>query len=365
MIIVIVASLVVPLLVSVGATVIVRRVALRIGFIDHPRAHKAHAAPVALGGGIAILAGAALPVLLGLGAVCLLPADTVQSLLPDALRPHLDGLREKAPGALALIGCAVALHALGLFDDRKALGPMIKLAVQVAVALVVTVGLEIRALELLGPWVSVAVTVVWIVLITNAFNFLDNMDGLCAGVASIVALILAGAALSAGQIFVPVLALVIAGSLLGFLLHNFPPASIFMGDAGSLPVGFLLAVLATLTTFYDPRLATQPAGMFVPPLAFAVPLYDSFSVICIRLRAGESVMRGDRRHFSHRLLKRGMSPRAALLTICLATAATGLSAVAMTRASWLVASLIAAQCACVVAMVAVMEFGPRGNKSDQ
>jgi UDP-GlcNAc:undecaprenyl-phosphate GlcNAc-1-phosphate transferase len=104
--------------------------------------------------------------------------------------------------------------------------------------------------------------------------------------------------------------------------------------------------------------------MLVPLLAFAVPLYDSFSVIFIRLAAGESIMRGDRRHFSHRLLRRGMSPRAALLTICLATAATGLAAVAMTRANWTVAALIVAQCACVVAMVAVMEFGPRGNRTE-
>jgi len=247
------------------------------------------------------------------------------------------------------------LHVVGLIDDRRALGPVPKFVAQFVVALVTAWPLGIRMFEFLPVPMSIAATVFWIVLITNAFNFLDNMDGLSAGVAAIGAAIFAVASMSAGQIFVPILAWVMVGALLGFLMFNRSPASIFMGDAGSLVVGYLMGVVTILTTFYDPAQQLQPMGVLVPLVVLAVPLYDAISVITLRLRAGESPFRGDHRHFSHRLVKRGMSRRGAVHTVYLATAATGLPAIALPRVSWAIASMLLLQCVCVVAMIAVLE----------
>jgi UDP-GlcNAc:undecaprenyl-phosphate GlcNAc-1-phosphate transferase len=213
----------------------------------------------------------------------------------------------------------------------------------------------IRAAEALPAPLSIGLTVLWIVVITNAFNFLDNMDGLSAGVAAIASAIFALAAADAGQVFVPALAWIVVGALLGFLCFNFSPATIIMGDAGSLVVGFLLSVVTILTTYYDPARDLTPLGVVVPLMVLAVPLYDVISVVTHRLRLGESPFRGDRRHFSHRLVKGGMTPRGAVLTIYLATAATGLPAIILSRVDWFGAGLLFGQCLCVVVMIALLE----------
>ncbi|MCH9034684.1 MAG: undecaprenyl/decaprenyl-phosphate alpha-N-acetylglucosaminyl 1-phosphate transferase, partial [Planctomycetes bacterium] len=223
----------------------------------------------------------------------------------------------------------------------------------------------IRAAEALPEPLSIALTVLWIVLITNAFNFLDNMDGLSAGVAVIAATVFAVAATRAGQVFVPVMAWVLVGALLGFLRFNFSPATIFMGDAGSLVIGYFMAVLTILVTFYDPSQNLTPFGVLMPIVVLAVPLYDVASVVIHRIRLGESPFRGDRRHFSHRLVKRGMTPRGAVLTIYLATAATALPAIVLPSVDWVGAILLLVQCLCVVAMIAILEHVTPGRNNDR
>jgi len=345
-----------PFLLSAVTTAVVRSLGQHAGFVDTPHAHKRHEKPVVLGGGVAIFVGIALPVVVGTAAARYLHGADVPSFVPWLIREHLDGMSSKFPVVLALMACVLVLHVVGLIDDRRALGPVPKFAAQIAVALVTAWPLGIRMLEFLPAPVSIFATVVWIVLITNAFNFLDNMDGLSAGVAAIGAGIFAVASLSAGQVFVPVLACVMVGSLLGFLVFNRAPASIFMGDAGSLVVGYLMGVVTILTTFYDPGQKLQPMGVLVPVVVLAVPLYDSLSVIILRLRARESPFRGDHRHFSHRLVRRGMSRSRAVHTVYLAAAATGLPAIALPRVSWPIAALLVLQCLCVVTMIALLEY---------
>jgi len=347
---------------AVVATYLVRRWAVRRGFVDRPAGHKQHETPVALGGGIAIVIAFCLPMLVGAVAAWTLHRGTPPQWLPELMKTHLPGMASKLPTVLGLLAGAIVLHVVGLIDDRRALGPWVKFAAQFAVAIFVAWPMGIRAVELLPAPFSIAITVLWIVLITNAFNFLDNMDGLSAGVAAIAAAIFAMAAMSVGQIFVPVMAWVLVGALLGFLLFNFSPASIFIGDAGSLVVGYLMGVLTVLTTFYDPDRGLNPLGVFVPIVALAVPLYDVTSVVVHRIRLGISPLRGDRRHFSHRLLRRGMTTRGAVLTIYLATAATGLSAIVLPRVTWSSASLLLVQCLCVVIMIAVLEHA--GTRSE-
>ena len=352
-----------PFAVSLVATYVVRALARRRGFVDRPGGHKQHGVPVALGGGIALVLAICGPILVGTLAAKALQADSPPDWLPVLIQTHLAGIASRYPVVLAIVGGAIVLHIVGLLDDRRALGPWLKFAAQFAVALFIAWPMGIRAVEALPAPLSIAVTVLWIVLITNAFNFLDNMDGLSAGVAAIAAAIFAVASMSAGQVFVPVMAWIVVGSLLGFLIFNFSPATIFMGDAGSLVIGYLLSVLTILTTFYDSARGLTPLGIIVPLVVLAVPLYDVISVVAHRIRLGESPFRGDWRHFSHRLVKRGMTQRGAVLTIYLATAATALPAIALPRVDWMLAILLLAQCLCVVAMIAILEHTTARSES--
>jgi len=208
-------------------------------------------------------------------------------------------------------------------------------------------------------WAAGLVSVLWIVAITNAFNFMDNMDGLSAGVGLIACIVLAGACFKMGQLFVPGALLVTAGALAGFLLFNFPPAKIFMGDGGSTVVGYLIGCLSLLGTYYSTASQQdhQPAvySVFIPVVVLAVPLYDVLTVIVLRIREGRSPFAGDQRHFSHRLLSRGLSVRNAVLTIYLITFITAITATFLTYADLFTAVLILIQVAAILTVLAVLE----------
>ncbi len=357
------ASLGVSFAISALLTPVVRRWAIKRDFVDVPLgagSHKRHDRPTAFGGGIAITVAVLFPLAAVIGLSMLLrnasweDAGLLGRLPPVA--PHwLGGIVAKTPSALAILAGALVMHLLGIVDDHRPLPPVLKLAAQVIVALTLTGWFGVRAMEWPGPAVSVIVTTLWIVALTNAFNFMDNMDGLAGGVACLTAVLLAVAAARAGQVFVPCMFMLVAGGVLGFLIYNFPPASIFMGDAGSLVVGYLLAVCTVLTTFYNPDQRQTPYGVVVPLVVFAIPFYDMVSVVIYRRRAGVSILRADRRHFSHRLVELGLSRTTAVLTIYLATAATGLPAILLPGLNWPGAALVLGQCACVLAIIALLE----------
>lgn len=338
-------------LVSVTLCAVVRRWAGRLGFLDRPGGHKGHKAPVPLGGGLAIWAATtALPL------VGLLVATLGRGLLPPELVPYADGVRDKAGGLLLILGLASLVMAMGLVDDRRALPWPVRLGVQAALALVLAAS-GVR-LTLFGPFaapVMAAVTVVWVVGLTNAFNFLDNMDGLAAGVGLIASAVFIGAQVAAGSLFVPAVLLGLVGALGGFLVYNRHPARLFMGDAGSNFLGFLLGALTVAGTFYRPGAGGSPYGVLAPLLVMAVPLYDTASVILIRLREGRSPFRGDRRHFSHRLVERGLTPPQAVRTIDLVTLAAGLGALSLHSADAAGAAVIVAQTVCLLGVVAILE----------
>lgn len=340
---------------SLILTGVVRAWAIRVGFVDCPGGHKQHASPVAQGGGIAIALSVLVPLLSGVIGASVLTRDGMPTWLPEELARNVEGAASKLPQVLAIAGGALLLHLVGLIDDRRPLGPAVKFLAEFLAAAVIAGPCGIRAFEFLPAPAAFALTLLWIVLITNAFNFLDNMDGLSAGVAAIAAAVFAVASLTAGQLFVPLLALLVAAVAMGFLVWNFHPARIFMGDAGSLVIGFLMSVLTILVTFYDPRQDLRPFGVLVPVVVLAVPLYDVTSVVVRRVRLGISPLRGDRRHFSHRLVRRGMSVRAAVLTIYLATAATALPAIVLARVDWDAGLLLLVQCLCVVGLIALLE----------
>jgi UDP-GlcNAc:undecaprenyl-phosphate GlcNAc-1-phosphate transferase len=343
------------LVLSAVLTLLARRIALRVGFVDHPGGHKSHTAVMPYGGGCAILAAAWGTVAAGVVLATLAPETWIAAQFGELVRAYVGGIRERTAQMLVVLVGGLVLHVVGLLDDRRPLRALPKLLAIIAVAMFVAVVGRVRLAEFAGPTVSVLLTTVWFVVIVNAFNFLDNMDGLSAGVAAIVLLFLAICGLMAGQVFVPALAAVLLGAVGGFLIFNFPPARIFMGDAGSLVLGYGIATTSVLTTYYRSAEGVPPYALAMPLVILAIPLYDFASVVVIRLLEGRNPMKGDQRHFSHRLVERGLSRRFAVLTIYLAAATTGLAATLLPGANLRQTITIGVMVLMVLAIVAILE----------
>ncbi len=246
---------------------------------------------------------------------------------------------------------------------ERALGPYLKLFLQLAITTALVVFFDLRALTVLGPIPSIVLSVLWIAGITNAFNFLDNMDGLSAGVGAVsaTAFLVTTLSMPQPQWFVAAVLALLLGALIGFLFFNFSPATIFMGDSGSLIVGFILGALTIRTTFIP--VGTPPAAgwypVFAPLIVLAVPLYDLIVVSAIRIGRGKSPFVGDTNHLSHRLVARGMTRRTAVLCIYLMTAATSIAAILLIHVeSTFGAMLIMLQTLLVLALVALLEQHP-------
>ena len=350
----------------------VRRLAPRIGLVDRPTARKNHGRIVPLGGGLAVWLGVILPLAIGQLLVWILTREEQASvLLPEFVRPHLSGLLLKSGKLWTILGGGTILMLVGLYDDRRGLAWQARLAVQFGVAVVmVAMGWRV-SLFIDAPWLTWGLSVFWIVGLINAFNMLDNMDGLSSGVATIAASILAAVMLLAPdpvtnqpQLFVGGFLLVLVGSLLGFLAHNSPPARLFLGDAGSYLIGYLLAIVTLTATFAGNDV---PAHAVLAPLCvMAVPLYDASTVILIRLRGGRSPFEADRFHFSHRLVQLGMTRGQAVLTIYLTTGACGLGALLLHQVNGFGAAVVLALVGCMLTLIAILETtGRRARKKDQ
>ncbi len=348
------------LAISLPITALLVRLGHGLGVMDSPgvSGHVKELRPIPNIGGIAIYLSVALPMAIGIGALTLLPAETWQRLLP-AVAPFLVRVGHTAPTVLALLGAITVLHITGLVDDRRGLGPIVKFFVQFAVAAIMVIWFDVRLLTLLGPGLSIVITIIWIVAITNAINFLDNMDGLAGGVSAIAASLFMAATVINEQWFIAATLALLIGGLVGFLIFNFPPARIFMGDGGSLVVGFLLGVLTARTTFYHPSLGGGWYGVFMPLVVLAIPLYDFVTVTIIRLRQGRSPFVGDQQHFSHRLVQRGLSRRGAVVVIWAATLVTGVGGVALGRLEGWQAVLVGGQTLAVLLMLALLEHASR------
>ncbi|HAB17903.1 MAG TPA: MraY family glycosyltransferase [Verrucomicrobiota bacterium] len=295
-----------------------RRWCERWGLVDDPGHRKIHHHPVALAGGLAVFSGLAIVVLMGIAAVKL------HLLEPEAVGKLGYGLGRRATELAAIFLGALGMGALGWWDDRNELKPVAKLLGQAVIAFAVA-GAGVRVTLFVPSLLfSYGVTVLWILTVTNALNFNDNMNGLCGGLGVIAAAGFAWHAGNAGQYLVASLALLVAGALLGFLPYNFPRATVFLGDAGSHLVGFVLAVLAILPHFYSPE---QPApsrwAVLSPIFLLAVPLADLVSVVWIRTRHRKPFWVGDNNHFSHRLVRAGCSRIQAVIVLWIAAVGVG------------------------------------------
>lgn len=293
-----------------------RRWCLRTGLVDDPGHRKIHDAPIPLAGGFAVLTGILLP---------LLAAGLALSFLPIAQAKFswLSYGFGKRAWQLAAIGFgAIGMTLLGWLDDRHELKPLPKFTGQLVIAVLVAWSGVRITLFVPNDLFSYAMTVFWILTLVNAFNFMDNMNGLCAGLGIIGAWLFATSAAGAGQYLVALIALLTCGALLGFLPYNFPNARVFLGDAGSHLIGFLLAVLAILPHFYTPERPRRLA-VITPLLVLAVPLGDLAWVVWLRWRMGKPFYVGDTNHLSHRLVRAGLTKSKAVVVIWMLAAAIG------------------------------------------
>ncbi|MBI3861385.1 MAG: undecaprenyl/decaprenyl-phosphate alpha-N-acetylglucosaminyl 1-phosphate transferase [Planctomycetia bacterium] len=356
------------LAVSAGLTALMRRLAPRLGLIDQPAARKVHAVPTPLGGGLAIAGGVVAPLAAAQLAVWAASHGKFPaSWIPPDLAEHLAGVTFRSGQLWTIVAAGAVILILGLIDDRRALRWQPKLFVQFAVAVaLVTAGIR-ATLFVEAPWIGWIATVLWIVVLTNAFNFLDNMDGLAGGIGMIAASMFAAIMLtgtSEPHWFVAGFLLLIAGSLGGFLFHNWSPAKIFMGDAGSCLVGMWLACMTVVGTFYDYRRAGTHV-ILAPLCVLAVPLYDFCSVVLIRLSQGRSPFHADKCHFSHRLVELGMTRKQAVLTIHLVTLTTGLAGLLLYQVGgWPAALLVVLLVVCMLAVIAILETAGRLHSSN-
>jgi UDP-GlcNAc:undecaprenyl-phosphate GlcNAc-1-phosphate transferase len=348
---------------SVVLTAVVKKLAVRVGFVAHPTMDRYHQNIIPLGGGIGIFATLSIIILAAITMVKFFIVQGHFSWLVERVNVNPADFLARIDELLVILLCVLILFLLGLWDDKKHLGPVFKLAVQFAVAIIAAAFAEIRIEFFIENRVITSIlSAVWIALIINAFNFLDNMDGASAGIAVIASSILFIASALSGQVFVGGLALVFIGTLLGFLVFNFPPAKIFMGDAGSLVVGFFVALLSLRTTYYDQAQSGQWYPVLMPLVVMAVPLYDFISVTLLRIKQGKSPFIGDTQHFSHRLKRHGLTDTQTVLTLYLATLCTGLGATFLYQVNLAGAILIFIQTIMVLSIIAVFETTVKNDK---
>lgn len=289
---------------AIGGTPLVRYASLRLGIIDQPSARKIHRSPVPLMGGAAIY-------LAFIGALAIWSE-----------RSYINEV-------VGIFVGATIVSLVGAIDDSRGLGSYLKLILQTAAALILVLsGVQVH---LLGGVPDILLTLLWVVGITNALNLLDNMDGLSAGIATIASAYFTLLAAMSDQYLVGALAAALFGSCIGFLFYNWNPARIFMGDTGSLFLGFLLAAVGIKLRF--PANSASITWM-IPILVLALPLFDTALVFISRIRRGKNPLTTPGKdHVSHRLAQFTGSQREAVLLCYLITGGTGLASIFLTQAN--------------------------------
>lgn len=299
------------LMLAIGSTPVMRLVALRFGVIDQPTARKIHANPVPLLGGAAIYVAFILVLL-------------------------LFGDRRYIHEVVGIFIGATLVSLMGVVDDRWGLGSYVKLLGQLlAACILVYSGVQV---SIWGNWLDIVVTIGWVVGITNAMNLLDNMDGLSGGIAMIAAVFFTLLASLSDQYLVGALAAALAGACAGFLVYNWNPAHIFMGDTGSLFLGFLLAAVGIKLRFPS---NSDTITWMIPVMVLAVPVFDTTLVFISRLRRGKNPLTTPGKdHISHRLAFLTGSRREAVLLCYLLAGTVGLASVFITKANLVEATTV-------------------------
>lgn len=332
----------VALLVSMVVMPAVILLAQRTGAMDAPNARKVHKKPIPRIGGLGIYAG------------------FMAAIIFVAVKFGLDGEQLKETVGLIVSGSLIVV--LGLLDDYKNLPAKVKLAGQILAAAVLVLIFDVR-IEFITdpfgeyiyldnfpiPYLAVPVTIFWLVGLTNTVNLIDGLDGLAAGVASIASFTIMLIALEQNFVLVAVLTAALAGAAVGFLKYNFNPAEIFMGDTGSMFLGFMLAGISVTGAVKS----VAAIALVVPIFALGLPILDTTFAIVRRIRGGVPIFKPDKGHLHHRLLSVGFTQRQAVLLMYVISALFGLSAIALTAVSSQIAVII------LLVVVAAIIYGVR------
>jgi UDP-GlcNAc:undecaprenyl-phosphate GlcNAc-1-phosphate transferase len=287
-----------------GLTPVMRKIAIKIGAVDRPNLdRKTQKEPVPYLGGVAIAIG--------------ITVASFGALL------YSDFSTETFNRALSVLLPAILISAMGLYDDLKGLEPWPRLVAQTIAGIAVAIYLiqnDTLGQAFSNQALNYAVTIIWIVGICNSINFFDNLDGGASGTVAVISIFLFAIAFNQGQSLVSALAVVTAGATLGFLIWNKVPAKIYMGDAGALFLGIIIAVL---TIRLDPEVGPQSRALAIPLLLMAVPILDTTTVVISRLSRGISPFTGGRDHLSHRLMRKGLGRKATAYVLWAMAAAFG------------------------------------------
>ncbi len=333
---------VLALLTALAMTPLAIRFAIKYHIVDQPNARKVHVKPVPRMGGVAIYAAFVVGVL--------------------AL-----GVYSRQIAALLVAGSMVML--VGFVDDVRGISPKVKLLGQLAAALVLVYGGSFRVQFITNPLdgglislgiLAVPVTVLWLVGISNAVNLIDGLDGLSAGVSAIAALCMAGVCLAQGNTLAAALAVILVGAAVGFLRYNFNPAKTFMGDCGSLFLGFILGAIAIMGLSKGATIVS----IFIPLIIMGIPIFDTFFAIIRRMFLHKPIFEADKGHLHHSLLSLGLSHKQTVLAIYAISLVMGLGAVLM-------AVLTSSQAVVILVLITIFTFAGaeklgvlRGKKSE-
>ena len=318
-----------------GLTPVMRKIALKIGAVDRPNLErKTQKEPVPYLGGVAIAIGI-----------------TVASF---AALLYSDFSTETFNKALSVLLPAILISAMGLYDDLRGLDPWPRLVAQTIAGIAVAIYLiqnDTLGQAFGNQFLNYTITIIWVVGICNSINFFDNLDGGASGTVAVISIFLFAIAFNQGQSLVSALAVVTAGATLGFLIWNKSPAKIYMGDAGALFLGIIIAVL---TIRLDPEVGPHSRALAIPLLLMAVPILDTTTVVISRLSSGISPFTGGRDHLSHRLMRKGLGRRSTAYVLwgmaalfgavafiaCCVTTPLAVPVIYLAGAAWLVSLVI-------------------------
>ena len=326
----------------------------KTGFLDVPKheRHKQHVNSTPLLGGLAMFCswfftcGAAL-----IAAGYFLPTSSSGNLVREVA-----GIPLVRKELMVVVGCAAASMLMGTLDDRISLSAPVKLIGQILIAVVtVTFGGVHITLFMNISWRTWLVSVFWIVFLFNAINFFDNMDGLACGTAAIAFIFFTAAAVINGQYFVACLGVCSAGAAIGFWFYNHSPASIFMGDGGSHFLAYILAVISARVTYFNPDITASRFSILIPLFILAVPVFDTFAVVVIRLLNHKPVYVGDHNHISHRFYHMGMTRKRAVLLVHLLCLISGMGALPLLWGDERVCMVLLAQGAAIFLLLTILQ----------
>ncbi len=352
---------------SLGFTPLFQKIAEKTDFMDRPKGedHKKHAKATPLMGGAAVFSAWMLAIILGYVAANSFSSGTVSRDLSD----NISGVNYVEGRVFFVCLGAFLATALGLLDDKMALkaGPKFLGQFLIAAIAVSFGGIKISVF-FNNPVIIWCLSVFWIMLLINAINFFDNMDGLAVGTVTIAMALFTAVAAMNGQFFIAVFGALTCGVCVGFWFFNHTPATIFMGDSGSHLLGYLLAVMSGSVTYFSRDYSLTRFPILIPLFVLAIPLFDAFSVVVIRLYHHKPIYIGDHNHLSHRFVKMGMSRKRAVQMVHLMALIIGLSVLPLLWGDYKIDVVILAQAILMLLFMSMIQYAvyqDHGKSTDQ